>query len=94
MNPVQLVMIGAVSIAATAPIMGMFLPPVYEIRSGQMTVDPKGLRHALLAGGGIAGAVGIAASVGTGSSAPLVGAMLGAVMIALIYEWAIRSRKA
>lgn len=90
MSPVALMAVGAVSIAATAPIMGMFLPPVYEVRAGQVEVKHQELRHSMAMGGGIALAIGVAASVGTGSSAPIIGAMIGVACIAGIYEYALK----
>lgn len=91
MNTATVVGVAAVSIAATAPIMGMFLPNVYEVRSGNVSVDGKGIRHALILGGGVAVGVGLAASTGTGSAAPIIGAMLGVVLIACVYEWSMRN---
>ena len=91
MNPVKVVGVGAVVFAASGPVMGLFVPNVYEVRSQEVTHNAAGIRHALSMGAAVVVGLGLAGSVTTGNLAPLMGALLGVGLVWGVYEWALRN---
>lgn len=91
MNPAQAVATGAVAIAVTGPVMSLFVPNVYEVRSQEVTHNADGIRHAVAMGSAVSLGVGIAGSIATGNAAPFVGAAIGVAIVWAIYEWALRN---
>lgn len=82
---------GAVAVGLAAPVTGLFVPNVYEIRNRYGTVNPFELRLGVAMGGAIALGIGLAGSAATRSPAPFFGALLGVAIVAGIYEWALRN---
>lgn len=81
----------ALAVAATAPLMGLFLPPLYEVRSGQTAIEPTGFRHTAALGAALSVGVALIASAATGTPLPVVGTIVAVALIYGIYEWALRN---
>ena len=91
MNPLQTAGMAAVAIAVTGPIMSMFVPNVYDVRVRDRRVHTRGIRHGLIMGAVVVMGVGVVASYGAGNMSPLLGAVIGAALVAGVYEWALRN---
>lgn len=79
----------ALAVGATAPLMGMFLPPLYEVRAGK--VGRTGFRETALIGSGGALVVGVLSAAATGSPWPFFGTLFAVAIIYGVYEWALRN---
>lgn len=91
MSPLVAVGAGAVAIAVTGPVMGLFVPNVYEVRVRQTRISTRGIRHGLIMGAIVVMGAGLVASYAAENMSPLFGAAFGVVLVAAVYEWAMRN---
>lgn len=96
MTPLSPAVVGVTTLAIAQAVgnVAAFNPSILDVQTYDNTHSggdvKKSVRTGLIFGGAISLAVGTGASLATGSWWPLIGSIVGLIIIGAAYEWALR----